>query len=159
MKLKPFMLPMLVVMVSLLWAFKPYEASKKVIRTKEGAYIIPSTVKLEGADKQRLLKALRQSKEPLAALAYYENGKMKTYGEYDLRTFRQVGKHYGTSMEPTQGVVMGVVLFKKKLVRSKTKDENKFSESTIFDEKAYITIGGAQAIGAQVDEVLGRYAD
>ncbi|MEM6345990.1 MAG: hypothetical protein AAF927_19000 [Bacteroidota bacterium] len=159
MKLKPFMLPILVVMVSLLWAFKPYEASKKVIRTKEGAYIIPSTVKIADSDKQRLLKALKEYKEPLGALAYYENGKMKTYGQYDLRTFRQVGKHYGTSMEPSQGVVMGVVLFKKKLVRSKTKDENKFSESTIFDEKAWVTLGGIQSIGTQVDAILGRYAD
>ncbi|MEL7534358.1 MAG: hypothetical protein AAFN10_23835 [Bacteroidota bacterium] len=159
MKFKPFMLPVLVVMVSLLWAFKPYEASKKVIRTKEGAYIIPSTVKLAGADKERLLKALKRAKEPLGALAYYDNGKMQTYGKYDLRTFRQIGKEYGASMEPTQGTVMGFVLIKKKLVRSKSKDENKFSESTILDEKAWITIGGIQSIGTEVDAILGRYAD
>jgi len=159
MKFKPFMLPMLVVMVSLLWAFKPYEASKKVIRTKEGAYIIPSTVKIPEPQQKRLLAALEKSKETLGALAYYKNGKMQTYGKYDLRTFRQIGKEYGASMEPSQGTVMGFVLIKKKLVRSKSKDENKFSESTILDEKAWVTIGGIQSIGKEVDAILGRYAD
>lgn len=159
MKFKPLMLPLLVVMVSLLWAFKPYEAANKVIRTKDGAYIIPSSVKIPQSDQQRLIEALNKSKETLGALAYFKKGKMQTYGQYDLRTFRQIGKEYGASMEPTQGTVMGFVLIKKKLVRSKTKDDNKFSESTILDEKAWVTIGGIQSVGKEVDIILGRYAD
>ena len=159
MKIKQVLLPILVVGATLLWAFKPYHASDKVIRTKEGAFIIPSGVKMSQEDKRTVVQTLRNSKQVLGTLVWYQNGQQRTYGNYDLKALRQVGKELGVNMEPNSNAMLGVVLFKRKIARSKTRDENKFSEDTFIVEKAYITIGGVEAEGSRLDKVLGNYMD
>ncbi|MCB0840192.1 MAG: hypothetical protein KDD63_13140 [Bacteroidetes bacterium] len=159
MKFKQIVLPLLLVSATLLWAFKPYNNAGKVIRTKGGAFIIPSSVKISPKDQQFILKNLKEANGVYAALAYKRDGELKTYGNYDLSIFRQVGKEIGESMEPSANSMVGFILFKKKISFSKVKDENKRSEESFVVERAYIGVGVQNSIGQNLDNVLSRYAD
>lgn len=123
---KTLVIPALLVLATLTCGFAlPQARSGKVIRTREGLWLIPSDVKMSQADVLRVAEIARNGSDH-AALAYKDGGGLlQIEGAACLSDFRQTASEFNINLEPTKAAAAAGWFWRNKI---KTKDH--FTETT-----------------------------
>jgi hypothetical protein len=141
--------------------------------------IITAKAKVNAEDARKILEIVKSHGDDYGALAYYDRGAIKTYGNHSLEDLQSVGEYFGSEeMTPSaEAVVVGAVFGKKflktigkkvavdtKLTRTTWKTRNaetqstKKGESSVLDTKMVIVLSPAEAsMVGKIDPILEKY--
>lgn len=144
---KTLVIPALLVLAVLTCGFvAPQARSGKVIKTREGLWLIPSDVRMSQADVLRVAEIAKSGSDH-AALAYKDRGGLlQIEGAACLSDFRQASSEFNVVLEPTKTAAAAGWFW-----RHKTWTKDKFTESTVGGEARI------KALDERLEPILRKY--
>jgi hypothetical protein len=144
--MKTLVIPAILVFVTLASGFSALQTRGKVIRTKEGLWLIPTDVQMSRDDVQKVVEIVRSGSDS-AAVAYKDaSGLLQIEGAYCLKDFREMSREFKVDLEPTRGNALRGWFW-----RNKEWTDGKFKETTVAGSDRI------KALDAKLEPILKKY--
>ncbi len=104
--MKILVVPVILVFVTLVSGFSPLQTRGKVIKTKDGVWLIPGDVRMSREDVQKVVEIAKSGADSAAVAYTGRNGLLQIDGAYCLKDFREMSREFKVDLEPTRGAAL-----------------------------------------------------
>lgn len=145
MKLKTFLMPLLVVVAMAAWAYTPPMAKSKIVRTKQGVIIVPQEARMSNEDAKKIVQILKGYGNTAGYVRYFSGKNVVTYGALNMENLKALETRYKVSLVSGGRVPMGYFLI----------DEKVHKEA--IDKKVVSGFKASGEIGRRLKPILAKY--